>query len=107
MGGFLPPFFWRNKMIKINEGNAVSWDGYCYHLFKWDEGGKETNYKGKKVVSEAGWKPQNKYFPKLNHAIKYLANGGASNTEDLQSFLEKYAEIVNSVKIEHIEEELK
>lgn len=94
-------------MIKINNEYSTTWDGYCYHLYKWDEGGKETNYKGKKVVSEAGWKSQSKYFPKLNHAVKYIANEGASDTEDLQSFLEKYAEVVNNVKIEHIEEELK
>lgn len=91
-------------MIKINKEHAVTWDGYCYNLHKWDEGGKEFTLRGKKSISKEGWKAQSKYFPKLNHAVKYIANEGASEAEDLQSFLEKYAEIVNSVKIEHIEE---
>lgn len=91
-------------MIKINNEYSATWDGYCYHLYKWDDGGKETNYKGKKVVSKEGWKAMNKYFPRLEQAVKYIANVGASDTEDLQSFLNKYAEIVNNVKIEQVKD---
>lgn len=80
---------------EISKGFQVKWDGMCYALYRWQEGGKPCrNPKtGEETKTKAGWKATGQYFTDIRNAVKLAGKIGASENA---SNLSEYVALLNS-----------
>ena len=86
--------------IEINDKYKVQFKEGCWTPFKFEEGGKELSGRYKGNISKPKWVNSNKYFMKLEHALKHIVEDTlCENTQlTLKEFLDGYKSQLDELK---------